>query len=295
MFGLYLGYYLLDKNKISWSQFDNLVQQLHKTRAKLGFIAVSEKLLTAKQAEEINEIQRKMDLRFGDIAIEKGYLLAEEVTHLLNLQGNSYLRFLQLLTEQNLLTLSDIEACLEEFKQENHYSDADMEALKSEDIDRIIPVFADIDIPHAGECIRLAIHNIIRFINSEVILQRACTIKEYSFLGLACQQMTGDHNIFVGLAGNNKALLEIARPFAKELFESMEEDAFDSVCEFINCTNGLYASKLSRDEIHVDMAPPGYYRNGKLTTEGTICLVPIIIHGERVDLVVITNGTVTID
>lgn len=295
MFGLYLGHYLLDKNKISWSQFDILVQQLSKTRAKLGLIAVSEKLLTAKQAEEINEIQKKMDRRFGDIAIEKGYLLDEEVAHLLNLQGNSYLRFVQLLTEQNILTLAEIEACLEEYKLENNYSTSDMEALKSGDIDRIIPVFTDIAIPNIGECIRLAIRNIIRFINSEVILKKAYTVKEYSFHGLACQQMTGDHNIFVGLAGSSGALLEIARPFAREFFESMEEDAFDSVCEFINCTNGLYASKLSQDGIQLDMTPPGYYRNGKLTADGNICLVPVIIHGEQVDIVVIADDTVAVN
>ncbi|MDF2907085.1 MAG: hypothetical protein K0R34_2406, partial [Herbinix sp.] len=31
MFGLYFGHYLVDKNKISQSQFNNLMQQHHKT------------------------------------------------------------------------------------------------------------------------------------------------------------------------------------------------------------------------------------------------------------------------
>ncbi|WP_429144953.1 chemotaxis protein CheX [Anaerotaenia torta] len=294
MFGLYLCHYLLDKNKISQSQFDSLVQQLHQTKAKLGLIAVSEKLLTAKQAEEINEIQKKTDRRFGDIAIDKGYLVAEEVTHLLNLQGNSYLSFIQLATEQGILTRQEIEACLEEYQQENNYSNSDVEALKSGDIDRIIDVFVDSGIPFTGECAALAIRNIIRFINSELLLKKAYTAKEYSFSGLACQQMTGDHSVFVGLAGSDKALLEIARPFAKEDFTAMDEDAFDSVCEFINCTNGLYASKLSQEEIQIDMTPPGYYRNGTLTAEGGLFLVPIMIRGEQVELAVITDHTVSI-
>ncbi len=74
MFGLYFGDYLLEKNKISQSQYEDIMLQQKTSRAKLGFIAVSEKLLTTKQAEEVNEIQKQKDRRFGDIAIEKGYL-----------------------------------------------------------------------------------------------------------------------------------------------------------------------------------------------------------------------------
>ena len=295
MFGLYFGHYLVDKNKISQSQFNDLMQQHHKIRAKLGFIAVSEKLLTAKQSEEINEIQKKMDRRFGDIAIEKGYLLQEEVTYLLNQQGNSYLRFVQLFTEQNILSIDEIETYLEEYKKDNKFSDAEIEALKSGDIDRIIPVFVNADTPFTNECISLAIRNVIRFINSEVILQKAFTVNDYSFDGLASQQMIGDHKIFVGIAGKDKALLEIASPFAKEHFTILDEDAFDSICEFINCTNGLFASKLSHEDIQIDMTPPEYYTNQRLVSEGDIYIVPMIINGEQADIVVAVNVEVGIN
>lgn len=295
MFGLYFGHYLVDKNKISQSQFNNLMQQHHKTRAKLGLIAVAEKLLTPKQSDEINEIQKKMDRRFGDVAIEKGYLLKEEVTYLLNQQGNSYLRFIQLFTEQNIMSMSEIEDCIEEYKQDNQFSDLDIEALKSGDIDRIIPIFVNVDTPITGECISLAIRNIIRFINSEVILKKAYHVNEYSFDGLAFQQMIGDHKIFLGFAGEEKALLEIARPFAKEQFSALDEDAFDSVCEFINCTNGLFASKLSHDDIHIDMTPPQFYTRRRLVSKGDIHIVPIIINGKQADIVVVVNDEVGIN
>ena len=71
MFGLYFGDYLLKKNKISHSQLEEVLNCQQSTRAKLGLIAVAENLLTAKQADEINELQKQKDRRFGDIAIEK--------------------------------------------------------------------------------------------------------------------------------------------------------------------------------------------------------------------------------
>ena len=101
MFGLYFTHYLMEKNKISQSQFEGILQQLQQSRIKLGFIAVTERLLSKKQADEINDLQRKIDQRFGDIAIEKGYLLKEEVTYLLNQQNNSYLLFLQICTAKS--------------------------------------------------------------------------------------------------------------------------------------------------------------------------------------------------
>ena len=59
MFGLYFGDYLLERNIISQSQLEEVMKQEQTSRAKLGLIAVAEKLLTTKQAEELNELQSK--------------------------------------------------------------------------------------------------------------------------------------------------------------------------------------------------------------------------------------------
>lgn len=295
MFGLYFGDYLLERNIISQSQLEEVMKQQQTSRAKLGLIAVAEKLLTTKQAEELNELQKQKNSRFGDMAIEKGYLLKEEVNYLLNLQGNSYLKFVQTLTENNIMTMDQIESALENFKNENNFSDTELEALKSGDIDRIIPVFVDTNIPLAGECITLAIRNIIRFINNNIKLKKAYMTKEYKLDSIAYQQLIiGDHELFVAFAGEDDALLKIASPFAKEEFESLDEDAFDSVCEFINCSNGLYASKLSTEDIHIDMTPPKFNKNKTLLTDGDIYVVPIVIDRKQSDLLVVVDHKVEI-
>lgn len=295
MFGLYFGNYLMEKNKISQSQFIKIMQEQEKTRVKLGLIAVSEKLLTAKQAEEINQIQKTMDQRFGDIAVDKGYLLAEEVTYLVNMQGNPYLQFVQVCMENNILTIQEIEANLETFKDEYKFSSSDIDAIKSGDIDRIIPVFIDTNMPLSGECISLVIRNLVRFIDNNIILRRAYQVHNYFFDTLASQEMIGDHKIFVGFAGRLNALLPIANQFAKENFIEMDEDAFDSVCEFINCTNGLYASKLSHQDIHIDMTPPAFYTQRTLTSKGDIYVVPILLNGKQSDLLIVLDNPVEIN
>lgn len=294
MFGLYFGNYLVEKNKISRSQFEDLMVKQQKARVKLGLIAVSEKLLTAKQAEEINDLQRKMDSRFGDIAIEKGYLLAEEVTHLLNMQGNPYLQFVQVITENNIMTIQEIEQLLDDLKKDHNLTDSDIDALKSGDIDRIIPVFIDTDDALYGDSISLFLRNIIRFISTNLIIKKMYKVKNYSFGSLASQKMIGDHEFFVGFAGKGKELLAIANPFAKETFTEVDEDAFDSVCEFINTTNGLYASKLCHEDIHIDMTPPLFYTEKEITSE-EIYVVPLVIDGSQIDLLITIDNKVEIN
>jgi len=295
MFGQYFGNYLVGKNKISQSQFEDVMKQQRNARVKLGLIAVAEKLLTTKQAEEVNLLQTQMDKRFGDIAIEKGYLLSEEVTHLLNMQGNPYLKFVQCLTENNIMTLEDVELNLDDFKKENDFSETDLNSIKSGDIDQIISVFVNVDIPFYGECISLVLRNIVRFIDNQIMIKKAYTVKDYHFGNMSCQSLVGDHQIFVGLACKNKELLSIAEPYAKENFTEVDEDAFDAVCEFINCTNGLYASKLSLEGINIDMTPPLSYINKEITSQGEIYVVPVYISGAQTDLLVVVNNEVEIN
>lgn len=295
MFGLYFGKYLVEKKRISQSQYEELIRLQQNARAKLGVIAVSEKLLTTKQAEEINNLQKVMDKRFGDIAIEKGYLLEEEVAHLLNLQGNPYLQFVQVCSDNNILTLDEIEEFLEDFKAEYGLSDSDADALKSGDIDRIIPVFVSKLPSLCNDCISLHIRNVIRFISSNIMLKRAYTVNSYEFDTISCQKLIGDHSLFVAFAADGDNLLQIAAPYARENFSHMDEDAFDSVCEFINCNNGLFASDLSNKDVHIDMTPPLFYKNGKLSSDGKIYVIPVVINDKQVELLAAIDSTVQID
>ena len=247
-----------------------------------------------KQADEINDLQRKIDQRFGDIAIEKGYLLKEEVTYLLNQQNNSYLLFLQICTENNILSLQELEQYQNQFKQEYGFSDYEIDALKSGDIDHIIPIFVDTDIPFYGDCVSLSIRNIIRFISDNVILNKGYRTQSYSCPVLCFQQLTGVPSIFLGFAGKERSLLPMASAFAKEAFDEMKDEALDSVCEFINCTNGLYATKLSHADIDIEMTPPEYSINKTITTTGTLFVVPMRIDGEQIDILVAVNDLIEI-
>lgn len=285
MFSLIFGSYLLKKNRISDSQYDLILEDQKTTRVKLGLIAVAEKLLTNEQADEINQLQATMDKRFGDIAVEKGYLTDEQVGHLLSIQGSPYLIFTQSVVDQNIMTLEEMEKELAIYKEEYGFTDEDIEAIKSGDVDKIAPVFVKVPNDMYFLHTSLALRNINRFVTTEFYFEKGFMAKEYKNSHMAIQEIDGDHKVFAAFAGEDDALLYIANVYGDENFDAIDEDSYDAMCEFINVINGLFASKLSEDDIEVDMLPPKFKDNAELKSEEEFYVLPIIIYGRRIDYI----------
>lgn len=295
MFIKYLGEYLVSKNYVTKEQLDEIIEQQTASRVKLGLIAVSEKMLTLAQADRINMLQSSRDKRFGDIAVEEGYLTDEQVGTLLSLQGNSYLKFIQTIVDKGYLKLEEIDNIINEYKKENDYSYEDIEALKSGDIDRIIKIFVKTGNEYYDEYISLMIRNINRFISTDIKFSSPYEVTEFSADTMGTQCLKGDHNILAGLSANNKDLLVVANAYAKEEFEEVDADAFDSVCEFINCVNGLFASKLSTSDVDIDMLPPLFYNNFSITAQKSFYVTPITIEGKEISLVIGIDSSIVVE
>lgn len=284
MFEQHFASYLLEKQHITKSQFDLLMEQHQSTRVKLGLIAVAQKLLTNEQADQLHALQRQTDRRFGDLAVEKGYLSPQQVEELLEMQGNSYLRLVQILSENSILSLAEIEDFLQEYQVDQGFSSEQIQVLKSGDLQSILPLLVRTDNPLANQYISLALRNIIRFIHNQPLLGTMTRVTSYSKQNLALQAVIGDHDLWLGCASDDDSLIEIASPFAREEFSQMDEDAFDAVCEFLNCVNGLFSTELSHKDITVDMEPPSFATGQKIQSAKGLYVVPITINGRHFDL-----------
>ena len=86
MFSQLMCNYLVEKGVITEAITREVLAEQSSARVRLGTIAVAEKMLTEKQAEEINHLETQMDMRFGDIAVDKGYLTGDQVKALLDKQ-----------------------------------------------------------------------------------------------------------------------------------------------------------------------------------------------------------------
>lgn len=294
MFSLFFGNYLVKKNRITKQEYDSILENQKTTRVKLGLIAVAEGFLTTKQADEINQRQAVLDKRFGDIAVEKRYLTPSQVERLLSLQGNPYMLFTQSVVDKNIMTLDEVESELKAYKEDGNFSDDDIAALKSGDIDKITSVFVKVPNNLYFDLASLAVRNLNRFISTEIYLEKGYMTKEFKSSHVAIQELDGQHKIFTAFAGEGNSLLTIASTYGKEDFEEVDEDSYDSVCEFINIINGLFASKLSHEDIEVDMLPPDFRDNAVLTSEDEFYVLPMVIAGSPLNYIIGIDHTIEI-
>ena len=278
------GAYLVKEGKLTQAQLETVFETMRKVRVKLGLIAVSEKLMTTQQSDEVNRLQAIVDKRFGDIAVEKGYLTEEQVSRLLGLQGNQYLSFVQSIVDNDFMQMDDIESALAAYQNENGFTLTDIESLKSGDSDRIIPLFLPNNITeYQTEHILVCIRTLIRLIDSEVYVGKGFVTDFYEAPYFALQSLDGDNKASMAFSGEGNNILKIADAFAGESFDKVDEDSLDSVAEFINCVNGLFATKVN-SSFMIDMLPPEY-STSKTMFSGKILVLPVYVQGLKVDLI----------
>ena len=286
MFGQLFGNYLVRKGILTEEAYRNAIKKHLSIRVPIGTIAMAEGLLTEAQVEEIHRQQKQMDRLFGDIAIEKGYLSAEQVDALLRKQGNPYLQFLEVLLEDGVLTISEMDTEFAAFQKENGFSEAEIKALKHDDFEKLVPIYAFSSKPYVTNLVSLVLRNINRFVTRDFHIGKIYHLREMDYKCLAGQATVGDHMIQIGFAGEKdvNAFLKIASAVGGEDYEEVGEDALDATCEFVNCISGLFAADLGELDVDMDMEPVYAFENQEIF--GEVYVVPLYIEGEEIKLII---------
>ncbi len=293
MFVQLFGKYLIENKIFSPTILKQIIDKQKTVRVKLGTIAIAEGYMTEEQVTEINEIQKREDKRFGDVAIEMGLLTDEKLKTLLSKQGDAYMQFVELLTEMTGLSNRDIEEFLKAYKKDAGFSDAEMEALKSDDMDALMPLFIFSKKPYVIDIAGLILRNFVRFISADFYIEKVKHLKELPYSHLSVQELAGDHSVFIGIAAeeDSEAFLKIGNSFAHDEKTDVVVDTYDSVSEFINVTGGIFASELSKKGTDIDMEPPLSFKDQKAA--GDFYVVPVYLEGKKVDIVISVDSEFT--
>ncbi|MGN0318642.1 MAG: response regulator [Lachnospira sp.] len=294
MFSQLFGKYLVEKNILSKSMLDDINGKMSSTRAKLGVIAISQGMISEEQAETINKLQTQRDAKFGTIATEEGILTDEQVEKLLELQGSTYVKFVQLVSEAGGYKVSEVEQFVVDFQKENGFDDKEMQGLKDDNFDDVIPVFAFSSKPYITDICSLALRNITRFVSTDFYVEKIKHINLLEYRCLCGQKIVGDVNITIAFAAKDdgKGIVEVANGFTKENLTSAGIEAYDAVGEFVNCISGLFATALSKKDIKTEILPQFSYENQ--FAKGDAYAFPIYINETELILYVSVDENVTV-
>lgn len=280
-----VGNYLMEKGFLTGEQFRDILNEQQKVRVKLGLIAVAEGLMTQEEADRVNQLQAVMDRRFGDIAVEKGYLTEGQVNSLLKKQGNAYLAFAQAMENQQLMTIEQLEQILLDYRCENNFTASDMDALKSDDVDSILPLFLPVDSEAYYGIAGTAVRTLMRLVDTGLYPDKAYIMQKTEDENGALQKVEGEKGFVSALGGKGNALQFTASVFGQEEFASVDEDALDAIGELLNCINGLYVSEC-KDGSSLELMPPSFKTGIQGFESRKMLVLPIHIKNDCVDLMI---------
>ncbi len=289
-----LGNYLEEHGQLTKMQLAEVFKLQEAGRAKLGVIAVAEKLMSIAQAEQVNALQASMDKKFGDIAVEKGYLSDAQVARLLELQGNAFLVFLQTIVDQGFLTMDQLKEAEDEYQKLQGFTESDMAALKTGDVEQAVPVFLHTDQPAIKDMFSMGLKNIYRLADNHVYIGKTYSVKAIKDEVLGYQRFHGDQNAVVAISGKYDDVRKMAIAYTKEEFIETKEDALDAICELVNCINGLYASEQSRRDSVVELEPPNFSVTFAEATSEEMVVMPVYICGGEVKYIVAVSEDISV-
>lgn len=280
-----VGNYLMEKGLLTGEQFRDILNEQQKVRVKLGLIAVAEGLMTQEEADRVNQLQAVMDRRFGDIAVEKGYLTEGQVNSLLKKQGNAYLAFAQAMENQQLMTIEQLEQILLDYRCENNFTASDMDALKSDDVDSILPLFLPVDSEAYYGIAGTSVRTLMRLVDTGLYPDKAYIMQKTEDENGALQKVEGEKGFVSALGGKGNALQFTASVFGQEEFVSVDEDALDAIGELLNCINGLYVSEC-KDGSSLELMPPSFKTGIQGFESRKMLVLPIHIKNDCIDLMI---------
>ena len=184
------------------------------------------------------------------------------------------------MVDSQLLDMEDVELVVNTFRLINGYSNSEMEALKSDDVERIIPLFVPEEGKQFVDIITTAVKTLIRLIDRHIFIGNAEMTTAFPAKDMVSQSMEGENGLVSCFSEGNGALLHVCSVYGQEEFEQLDLDSLDAAGELLNCINGLYASGLSRNGKFLELMPPDY-DDVTAKAKAEICRIPVFIGDKK--------------
>ncbi len=154
-------------------------------------------------------------------------------------------------------------------------TDQELRVLRDGDLEAMIATFVKMKNDRYRQQLSCVLKSLKYYLGDDVTFEAIAVKNEYEGQFVGCQMMDGDEDVFFGISGEDSALIKVASAFADEEFEEFDADAYDAVCELINCTNGMFATKLSAEDVEVALRPPVFYECTHISGENGFYVVTI--------------------
>lgn len=171
-------------------------------------------------------------------------------------------------------------------------TETEMNVLNENNPDDLISTFVHLKNDKYNQQIASMLKSMDYFMDGELVLENVVETDRVVCSFLGTQIMSGSDEVFLGIGGEQAALCELAGDFAMEHYVEFDADAYDAICEMINCINGAYATLMSNDREELVIHPPAFYENLTVNAGNKMYKAEMSLNNMRFDVIMAINGEI---
>ena len=288
-----VGNYLVERGIVTRGQMLIIQKERKKVRARLGLVAISEGYMTQ---DEVNQIYAEMDevsdRLFAEIAEERAYLTGGQIRMLAHKQNESFLCFAQALENQKLIDFESLNKVMHEFPIVNN--EFQLDDLKSNDINRILPLFIPQEADEYVEAALCAVKFLEQKVDSNIYPVKAYLANALAATNGIFQFAKGEKEYAFALVAKDKEMTTLATCYMHERHDRIDEELLDIISEIVNKISSSYAAEISQDGVLVDLSPPQSYTEMKEVKADNMLVVELTVKYEIFYLLVCMSANIEI-
>ena len=247
MSSCYFAQYLLNAGFLAEDQLLPLLRQATDAVPGTPLLALHQGIMTAAQ---IASVGSGSDEEFAVRAQERGLLTKSQLVNMHQAIAGRDACFAQVLLDSQLVDYAKLEHAFRQCElAEPNPVVAAVESARIHEIGQ--------DMAFYGEYVDAFFRSLLRFMDTDAVVVPESTLLHIAEETYAVsQRLSGDLNLAAGIMADERVFLEMARRYSHEDIELVDDLAVDSIAEFLNVMNGLFAVNLSQRDMDVDLEMP---------------------------------------
>ena len=240
----YFAQYLLNTGVIRPDEAPDFLARSLEAKPSPALLALREGFVSAGQ---LANLARTAD--FIDEARRQNILTEAQIKHLGQVIPEDDLRFSQVLLDEGRLSFPRLEKLFADSAAAPDIIRASVRRLAGENLRTEAESYADF--------VEIFLRSFIRFMDTPAVIDpRPPILGDTDRSYIVSQRLTGDLPMTTGIAVRGRVFLEMARRYSHEDLDEADELAADSLTEFLNVVNGLFAVDMARQDRDVDLEAP---------------------------------------
>ena len=249
----YLAQYLLNTGVLGIETVRQLLIKASRRKPQLPVLAMQHKLLKAGQLEEFAGLSTA---KFKAAVEEKGLLTKVQIKNLQDMPADDDLRFAQVMLDKKVAGYTELEKLITEWSSSVSPLQEAVGRAAGQEVEKELGDYSDY--------VEVFVHTFMRFMGGQTVVdpdRQTAVPKTAEPTHMVSQRLSGDRAFVVGIVAQDDVFLELARHYSKEELVWLNPLAEDSMEEFLNVVNGLYAVELSKRDLEIDLELPHTVKN----------------------------------